>query len=89
MNDSDKRSLSANTCGAKHPRWTNVGPCLLYAGKSGHHPTVYPHMAIVTNERSGQVTRRWLRWFEQPRSPLVPDSMPDEYLESRPVNEVL
>jgi hypothetical protein len=82
-------------CGAMHPRYTNVGPCQIYAGEHGHMPTLFPHRGIAEGvvevgwsskeQRPIMAHRRWWSvWFDEPRDPIVPDFVPHERKESLP-----
>ena len=66
-------------CGARHPKYENVGPCEIYVDEHGHAPTLFPHRGIAegvveagfdrTRQRPVFERRRWWReWYDEPRA---------------------
>lgn len=63
-------------CGAKHPRYTNVGPCRIVGEHDAH---MFPHRGIAegvveigfdtVNHRPVLSSQRWWRyWFDEPKA---------------------
>jgi hypothetical protein len=66
-------------CGARHPKYKNVGPCEIYVDEHGHWPTLIPHRGIADGvvevgfdtklQRPIFAHRRWWReWYDEPRA---------------------
>lgn len=66
-------------CGARHPRYTNVGPCqIIVDPEIGHDAHLFPHRGIAegivevgyntVTQRPILERRRWWRlWYDEPR----------------------